>query len=85
MNQNEGTRGESKIAHDNKRIWLLNGTVMEYKCSSDFTEVCEHIIKLVTKRKTQVKKRDMVTQKYIHPLIRQANKQIKPHTPLRYE
>lgn len=46
-----------------------------YKCSSDFLKVCEHIIKLVTKRKTQVKKRDMVTQKYIHPLIRQANKQ----------
>lgn len=33
------------------------------------SKVCEHIIKLVTKRKTQVKKRDMIKQKYIHPLL----------------
>lgn len=49
------------------------------------SKVCEHIIKLVTKHKTQVKKRDMIKQKIYTPSLRRKEKnKKKTHTALKY-
>lgn len=74
VNQNEELKETNYVTeqartHDNKRTLLLKWKKVNISVVVTLSKVCEHIIKLVTKRKTQVKKRDMIKQKYIHPLL----------------